>query len=115
MAHYHYVLSLAAVYSLYWTFDSGTKLYASDRAASEQAKRRDCTMTEGLVENFHPMPLEGHEVESFDVAGRHFSYSDFLVSPGFNNAASRGGPIRAGLPVRICHRGNLILILEAAR
>ncbi len=30
----------------------------------------------------------------------------------FNNAASRGGPIREGLPVRISHIGNTILKLE---
>ena len=107
--------SVFFLFSLCWTISSGKYFYESDGAASVHAKRRECTMVEGRVENFHPMSAEGHDSESFDVAGQHFSYSDFALSPGFNNSSSRGGPIRAGLPVRICHRGNLILILEIAR
>ena len=67
---------------------------------------------EGRVERFRPMPYEGHSLESFVVAGTRFSYSDFVSTPGFNNTASHGGPIRDGLWVRIAHRNGVILKLE---
>jgi hypothetical protein len=58
------------------------------------------------------MPKSGHKMESFTVNGVKFEYSDFVVTPGFNNATSHGGPIREGLPVRISHIDNTILKLE---
>jgi hypothetical protein len=61
------------------------------------------------------MPREGHADESFVVGGRRFSYSDYSVTPGFNNTRSHGGPIDNGVYVRITHRGNTILRLEIAR
>jgi hypothetical protein len=44
-----------------------------------------------------------------------FSYPDYTVTCGFNNTASRGGPIREGLQVRIHYVDQLILRLEVAR
>ena len=32
-------------------------------------------IVEGYVENFEPMPYEGHAQESFDIEGVHFEYS----------------------------------------
>jgi hypothetical protein len=60
------------------------------------------------------MPYTGHSEESFVVDGKRFSYSDFIVTSGFHNAASHGGPIRAGLYVRVSYIGNVILRLEIA-
>ena len=61
------------------------------------------------------MPREGHDEESFTVNGVEFHYSDYVIDGAFNNPASHGGPIRAGLPVRICHKDGRILKLEVAR
>jgi hypothetical protein len=61
------------------------------------------SVIEGTVENFRPMPYEGHQQESFTVNGVAFYYSDFDGSPCFRNAASHGGPIRPGLAVRIAY------------
>lgn len=69
---------------------------------------------EGRVEQFHPMPEGGHDEEHFTVAGKLFAYSDYEVMAGFNNTSSHGGPIRAGLRVRIRYIGNSILTLETA-
>jgi len=103
------------LFAIVWTTGAGISVLGGDNAASGHAKRRECATVEGKVENFHPMPAEGHDLESFDVAGQHFEYSDFIVSAGFNNTASHGGPIREGLRVRICEREGEILILEVAR
>ncbi len=48
---------------------------------------------EGAVTNFNPMPVTGHQSESFTLGGKHFEYSDYHKSFGFNNTASHGGPI----------------------
>ncbi len=51
-------------------------------------------VVEGLIENFHPMPHNGHDVESFTINGVYFEYSDFKLVYSFNNTASHGGPLR---------------------
>ena len=48
---------------------------------------------EGPIENYHPMPKEGHEMERFDISGVHFEYSDYQGGLGYHNAASLGGVI----------------------
>ena len=60
------------------------------------------SIVEGIVENFIPMPYDGHMDEEFDVNGIHFEYSDYTVVEGFNNTCSHGGPICTnGQQVRI--------------
>ncbi|WP_321797617.1 hypothetical protein [Burkholderia sp. BCC1988] len=63
---------------------------------------------------FEPMPYGGHAMERFCVGQVCFSYSDYVVTGGFNNTASHGGPIRAGLPVRVSYVDGLIVKLEVA-
>lgn len=58
-------------------------------------------VVEGVVEQFHPMPFTGHDTEHFVVNGVRFDYSDYEVTSAFNQTSSHGGPIRAGLLVRI--------------
>lgn len=80
------------------------------------AKNGDFEVAEGEVRDFKPMPEHGHAQESFTVSGVRFSYSDFdLSSGGFNNASSRGGPIRDRLYVRISHHDGRILKLEVRK
>lgn len=70
------------------------------------------SITEGFVTNFRPMPYEGHQSECFSVQSETFCYSDYVVSAGFNNSASHGGPIRDGVPIRVSYIGNTIVRLE---
>jgi hypothetical protein len=69
----------------------------------------------GVIRNFHPMPYTGHAIETFDVEGAHFEYSDYVMSGGFHQTSSHGGPIREGLYVRISYVGNVIVKLEIGR
>lgn len=69
-------------------------------------ERREYQVVEGRVENFRPMPRDGHSLESFTVNGKEFEYSDFVVTPGFRNTQSYGGPIHEGLFVRIGYIEN---------
>ena len=73
------------------------------------------SVVEGIVTDFHPMPYEGHDDECFSVTTQRFCYSDYSVTPGFHNAASHGGPIRAGFRVRVTYSHDTILRLEVAR
>lgn len=99
-------------FALLWTTYAAWSVftdYYTARSAFELGKNE---VVEGKIENFHPMPATGHVDESFTVGGKKFSYSDYGITPGFRNAKSLGGPIRAGLHVRICYVGNDIVRLE---
>jgi hypothetical protein len=78
---------------MYSTYDEYMQAYKTGRYS----------VVQGVVEDFHPMPYEGHQNECFRVEKEKFCYSDYEVSPAFNQSASHGGPIRAGLPVRITY------------
>lgn len=103
------------LFAVAWTAIASFTIVSRSLDASEALRSGKCEVVEGRVENFHPMPRGGHDTERFQVDGTPFSYSDYIVSAGFNNAASHGGPIREGLQVRICHQSGVILRLEVAR
>lgn len=104
------VLGFAAVWTLF-SFDS-YRDYRSLVAAVETGAAR---VAEGGVSNFTPMPVTGHAMEKFCVGDACFEYSDFVVTNGFNNTSSHGGPIRDGRPVRITYVGNSIVKLEVQK
>ena len=56
----------------------------------------------------------GMHRESFAVDGVPFGYSDFIITDGFNNTSSHGGPIKSDSYVRICYdpSSHVILRLE---
>lgn len=67
---------------------------------------------EGPVQGFRPMPYEGHQDEVFTVDRHIFSYTDFAFTPCFNRSSSHGGPIRAGLNLRIAYVDDCILRID---
>jgi hypothetical protein len=101
-------------FSILWTALSASSIIAGNLRAGDAVRSGKCRVVEGVVQDFHPMPEEGHEMETFKVADVTFGYSDYVITSGFNNAASHGGPIREGLPVRICYLGDDIVKLEIA-
>lgn len=48
---------------------------------------------EGPVENFVPMPAEGHATEHFTIRGIPFEYTDYSALQGYNNTNVMGGVI----------------------
>jgi hypothetical protein len=101
-------------FSLFWVtvaFAGTYGVYLHHRALLRDGGYRTA---EGTVEDFVPMPFEGHADESFTVSGVDFSYSDYGVTDAFNNSQSHGGPIRAGQYVRIAYdpANHAILRLE---
>lgn len=97
-------------------------LTASYSWATWTAKKRDGSralqagqrsVVEGPVSNFHPMPFAGHSLESFTIENQRFSYSDFVVTPCFNNTSSHGGPIHDGLYLRVYYIDDCILRIDS--
>jgi hypothetical protein len=76
-------------------------------------------VVEGYVENFDPMPYEGHGDESFEINGVTFSYSDYSIQPGYTNSKSHGGVIAGdGQHLKVGYvyynetYGNIIVYIE---
>jgi hypothetical protein len=104
---------LFLLFACVWTL-IGFFAILGQHQAGAAALQRPFDVVEGTVTNFVPMPYEGHKMESFEVGGRRFSYSDYILTPGFHNTASHGGPIKPGLHVRLSYAGNDILRIEVA-
>jgi len=81
---------------------------------AEACRSRRCQVAEGIVTEFHPMPVGGHGLESFSVAGKHFHYSDWIITAGLHQSSTYGGPIHNGMRVRIYHLENDIAKVETA-
>ena len=60
----------------------------------------DYETVEGFVEDFHPMPYEGHSMESFTIDGVEFAYTDYSITQGYHNALSHGGVITGNGQIR---------------
>ncbi len=99
-------------FSVLWTTVSFMTTGRDYLALRRALKEGNVDVVEGRVENFVSIP---HKTERFTVCGAAFSYSDYLVTAGFNNTSSHGGPIRPGIWVRIAHLGNSIARLEVAK
>jgi hypothetical protein len=102
----------ACGFGLLWLCTAGVSVVREDSHALNAFQKGDFQIVEGEVTDFKPMPYEGHQDECFSVQDGQFCYSDYVIAPGFRNTASHGGPIRAGLPVRIAYSGDAMLRLE---
>jgi hypothetical protein len=102
-------------FAVYWTLFAFGSTYGEYRSLRGAMASGQAQVVEGVVEDFVPMPPEGHALESFTVGGHHFAYSDYFETGAFNQTASHGGPIRAGLPVRVTFVGDDIVRLEVAQ
>lgn len=95
-------------FAVVWTSISFAATFADYRGAVSALRNNRAQVVEGTVTEFKPMAYAGHGMESFVVQGVKFEYSDFIITAGFNNTASHGGPIREGLPVKIWYSGGEI-------
>ncbi len=93
-------------FSIFWTSFAAFSVFVPYVQAQRALRAGSARIVQGRVENFCPMPSNGHGTERFTVQGVHFAYSDAVVSPFFKNTRSHGGPIRPGLLVRIYYLGT---------
>ena len=97
------------VFGLLFTCLAWYGTYSYYHRSVEAYRTGNYFIVEGPVEDFHPMPYEGHQDECFRVRNQRFCYSDFIIQPGFHQSAAYGGPIRGGFPVRIAYYEGQIL------
>jgi hypothetical protein len=102
------------VFACLWTVLVAVGTYSDYRRLARALETGQVEYVEGPVEKFVPMPFTGHALESFEVNGQRFEYSDYESSAGFNKTASHGGPIRAGRRVRVGYVDHTIVHLEVA-
>jgi len=102
-------------FSVLWTTIAFASTYGQYRLLERALREGHASVVEGSVENFVPMPYTGHAMESFTVGGVHFAYSDYVVTAGFNNTRSHGGPIQSGRYVRVWYVGGDIVRLQVRR
>jgi len=107
--------AFCCVFGIIWVGGVGSSILSADWQAFTAYQKGEYRTVEGVVSDFHPMPYQGHQDECFSVQDQRFCYSDYEIGPGFHNAASHGGPIRAGLHVRIAYREGRILRLDVAK
>jgi hypothetical protein len=101
--------------ALVWTAVAAVANYMQHEQAKSAIEHHAFKSVEGTVQNFLPMGEAGRKSESFDVGGQHFSYSDYVITPGFRKTAVHGGPIHEGLPVRIDYVDNATVGPEILR
>lgn len=89
-----------------------TSWFSKKREGSEALQKGNFSLVEGKVNNFKPMPYEGHAEESFTLERERFSYSDYVYTPCFNHSSAHGGPIRADLHIRVSYIDGCILKIE---
>lgn len=105
---------LSCIFGALWV-GFGVINYSNFANLRTAARDGSTEIVEGKVEQFVPMPYEGHAQETFIVNGRYFAYSDYDQTKGFNRTQSHGGPMKEGLQVRITHVDGSIVKLEIAK
>lgn len=98
------------LFAISWTFTVTLDVYFQHQGLVHALRKG--SVVEGDVQDFVPMPFEGHANEHFCVKSTCFFYSDFIDTGAFNNTASHGGPVRNGLKMRVTYWRNSILKLE---
>ena len=92
------VLSYASITLAY----EGVNDVIDSHALYNRYKNGECDYIEGYITDFHPMPKEGHDIESFKVNGVAFSYGGGLPSEYYYNTCQKdGGVLEDGLYVRL--------------
>ena len=97
---------------------AGIGQITTGNALVEHYKNGEYETVEGVVEEFDPMPAEGHKLESFVIGGVRFEYSDYRDQPGYHRTKSHQGVITGnGQRLRIRYtwtqsHGNVILYIE---
>jgi hypothetical protein len=99
----------------FWTIFAFGLTFLDYSRLSKAVEMKKTSVAVGIVTNFVPMPEAGHAMERFCVSDKCFEYSDYVVTAGFNNTSSHGGPIRTGRPVRVSYVGNVITKLEVGK
>jgi hypothetical protein len=100
------LLGFVLGFSILWTTLTTVSILGGYYSARRTLESGKAGFVEGPVEEFQPMPLNGHGLERFRVGNVRFAHSDYVLIPGYNQTGSHGGAIRGGLMVRIHYGGQ---------
>jgi hypothetical protein len=89
---------VVVVFGSLWSLLTFSSTLSAYRGAQQAYRTGQFRVVEGPVENFDPMPWTGHKDECFSVQRVRFCYSDFGITPGFNETSSHGGQFAHGCP-----------------
>jgi len=99
------IAGLILGFGILWTVITAAVVLSSHSGAKQAMSNGSAHLVEGVVEDFHPRTRK-RDKERFRVGDVRFEYSDNVFSVGFHQSNWGGGPIRAGLPVRIHYVGS---------
>jgi hypothetical protein len=97
---------------LLWTLLTFVSTYGEYRTMIAALRDGRCTVVEGQVIDFVPGQHSDRFEASFIGAGERFTWSDEIVTAGFHDTWTQGGPVHDGLCSRVAYRGGVILRLE---
>lgn len=92
--------------------------YGATDELTGKLRRGEYTKVEGTIEDFvpgDPCCNRGRRPEQFRVGTHRYHYTPGSLDAGFTQTAGAGGPLRAGLRVRITDVGGHIARLEIAQ
>ncbi len=85
--------------------------YIEYHKAAKALATSQCSIAEGVISDFVPMPPGGHSIESFRVGGATFAYGGGWGSTVFNSEWNTGF-IHDGVQARVTYCGSDILKIE---
>lgn len=103
------------IFAVLWTSFAFSSTYLEYLQASSALKSGKYSIAVGRITGFSPLLPDRTGEESFEVNGKHFSYSDHDITAGFNEAKRDGNPLKNDLPVRVLYVNDIILRIEIAR
>jgi hypothetical protein len=103
--------AIIGLFGLVFAGGTGLALYGDYASVRDAYASGGFQTAEGCVQHFRG----SEKLESFDVSGHHFEYSDYVLTPGFKHMQSQGGPLSETSRVRIRYIGDDIVRLEVAR
>ena len=75
-----------------------------------------CEVTEGTVSVKHQQPAHGHTSgDRIEVNGREFVVNYFYATPAYRDTIAKGGVLRPGAYVRLCHVDGAIVRVEVGK
>ncbi|MEI9896348.1 MAG: hypothetical protein WDN28_21410 [Chthoniobacter sp.] len=105
-------------FAIVWTGFAFASTLSNYLNLASDLRNGRCSVVEGIVTDLHPMPAgppTGYKADWFTVRGVQFKVLGYVVSAGFNQIQSHGGPLREGMHVRIHYAGGEIARLEIVR
>jgi hypothetical protein len=92
---------VVAIVGICWSIVAFAVTYPQHRSHTNAFRLGSYSSVEGVVEEFVPMPINGHGSERFRIGTRLFTYEQGNITTCFHGTQPGGGPIREGVRLRV--------------